>query len=133
MTPWRTEIRSRSAYISGGQLRAHRHDDSDMHTGFAIPIRQAGGLLAALDQIIDHPGLEHISETARNWSDNSGHWTEWTVDDGWLYLSGPCYVYGAAGTGWVPATNSMFEIDYSTIVAALNLLYAALASVSDHG
>lgn len=122
MNPWRTEVRSRSAYISGGRLRAHRHDGRDLHTGFAIPTTQARSLLAALDQILAHPAFPQDA-------DGPGHWTEWTVDSGWLYLSGPCYVYGVTGTGWVPSTASVFEIDYSTMLAARNLLYAALTAL----
>jgi hypothetical protein len=106
MAPWRTEVRSRSAYISGGAVWAHRTEGEELHTGFAVRVDQARPLIAALDQILNHPWSEPLAGPP------PGPAATWTIatDDDWFQLVGPCYVYGAqGGDGWAPSSVAMVD------------------------
>ena len=134
MTPWRTEVRSKSAYIRGSHLRAHRTTGTDLHTGFAVRADQAAGLLAALDQIITHPAMVEWSMASPNTVGSD--WIATHTTGGWIELgNGTCHVYGAdEGIGWVASTVTFmdgsiggeFELDYRDIRGVRQVLGVAL-------
>lgn len=134
MAPWSTEVRSQSAYIRGGLLRAHRTPGAKLHTGFAVRADQAAGLIAALDQIITHPAMVEWSMAA---PDAVGsNWIATQTTGGWIELAnGTCHVYGAdEGTGWVSSSvtftdgsvSGEFELEYRDIRSVGRALGAVL-------
>ncbi|MDE1673818.1 hypothetical protein [Nocardia gipuzkoensis] len=152
MAPWRTEVRLESAYFYGGQVRVRRAEGRDSHIGFAIPTAQARSLSAALGQAVSSHAFPDRWRTP--WQETAGvpepgNYDRWAEIDGWLYVDGACYGYGATDRcngpihehGWVDAavamadgaSAAMLEISYAVMVDARNLLHAALSGLETDG
>lgn len=114
MGPWRVEMRSSSAYLTGAPMRGHRPaqpiPDGMNALGFAVQRAGLPALLAAIEQMIAWGAHDCIDAEADYYDPWAGHTT---VGD-WCQFHGPVYVYGlndgTSGQAWVDST--VIEFDY---------------------